>query len=348
MRHLIESTDITRQEFDSLYQSFIEISSRPRDYRDALLGRTMVSLFYEPSTRTRFSFEAAMLRLGGGVFGFSEPGSTSIAKGESLRDTAVMVSSYADTVVCRHHIPGAARAISLFSSCPVINAGDGAHCHPTQTLTDITTLKKLRGGIDDLTIGLCGDLKYGRTVHSLLRTLARYDNVKVFLISPAELRISEQLEKELEGKGLSMMQETDMDSVIGDLDVLYMTRVQKERFADPAEYEGLKGVYILTKEKLSRAKPHMLILHPLPRMDEISYEVDNDPRAVYFKQAEFGMWIRMALLLMTAKMPKIDPAYIGCENPRVCVNPECITAHERFLPPDSDSGLCAYCEHTIS
>lgn len=347
MRHLIDSTDLTPQEWYDLYARFEDILTHAGDYRDALQGRTMASLFYEPSTRTRFSFEAAMHRLGGGVFGFSDPNTTSAAKGETLRDTAIMVSGYADAVVCRHPREGAALALSLYASCPVINAGDGGHCHPTQTLTDIATLTHLRGRLDGMKIGVCGDLKHGRTVHSLLRALCRfYRNVQVYLISPPDLRLPSHLKKEMEKAGLRLYEVTNLEATIGILDVLYMTRIQKERFIDPLEYERLKGVYVLTASKLRAAKPDMLVLHPLPRVDEIHPDVDDDPRAVYFEQAKYGMFIRMALLLTASETPVATPSRRYETGARVCQNPVCITAGECYLPPLTNAGgLCLYCEH---
>ena len=345
MRHVIDSTDLTMAEWNGLYTLFEDILSHTGDYRDACCGRTIASLFYEPSTRTRFSFEAAMHRLGGGVFGFSDPSTTSAAKGETVKDTMIMVSGYADTIVCRHPREGFAAAAALYASCPVVNAGDGGHCHPTQTLTDLATITRLRGGIDGLKIGLCGDLKNGRTVHSLLHALCRFSGVQAYLISPRELAIPKYLRAKLEESGMKVFEVTGLEATIANLDVLYMTRIQKERFIDPLEYERLKGVYVLTRPKLKNAKKELLVLHPLPRVDEIRADVDDDPRAAYFTQAETGMYIRMALLLNTTRLERAYPPrnYPGGE--RTCGNPNCITAFESYLPPlTSPSGGCGYCE----
>jgi aspartate carbamoyltransferase catalytic subunit len=346
MRHLIDFPDLTMQEWHALYSRFEALLERPGDYRDALRGQTLASLFYEPSTRTRLSFEAAMLRLGGGVFGFSDPASSSIYKGESLKDTIKMVSGYADVIVLRHPREGSSLAASLFSQRPVVNAGDGGHCHPTQTLTDLATITRLRGHIDGLHIGICGDLKNGRTVHSLLTALRQYTGVSVALISAPELRLPEYARQACVEAGMDMTEEQDLQSVIGSLDVLYMTRIQRERFTDPNEYERLKDGYILTPELLSRANEDMLVMHPLPRFGEITDKVDKDPRAVYFEQAQLGMYIRMALLLEMCKMTSFTPAPLQKKEGFVCTNPNCITRFEGYLPPLTEKGgRCRYCQH---
>lgn len=346
MRHLIDSMDLSGEEWNALYRDFEDILEHTGDYRNALAGSSMASLFYEPSTRTRFSFESAMLRLGGGVFGFSDPGTSSVKKGETLADTITMVSGYSDVVVMRHPVPGSTLAATLYSSVPVINAGDGGHCHPTQTLTDLATITKLRGGIDGLRIGLCGDLRYGRTVHSLLAALTRFPGVQVYLISPRELTIPLYLRKKLIDSGLKLFDTSRLEATLGQLDALYMTRIQRERFIDPLEYERLKGVYVLTAPKLRAARKDLIILHPLPRVDEIRPDVDADPRAKYFEQARLGMFIRMALLLKTARQPRIEPDRPWNPDIRICKNPDCITAHETYLPPLADeNGICKYCEH---
>ncbi|MDR2803854.1 MAG: aspartate carbamoyltransferase, partial [Treponema sp.] len=265
--------------------------------RQSCRGRILAALFFEPSTRTRLSFEAAMLRLGGSTLGFAEPGSSSASKGESLADTVRVVSSYSDVIVMRNPKEGSALLASRYSPVPVINAGDGGHHHPTQTLTDLVTIKQLRGDFSSLTIGFCGDLKFGRTVHSLSASLSRYANVKMVFVSPAELRIPEYITHDILKKNNIEYSETDrLEKIIGGLDVLYMTRVQRERFLNEEEYIRLKDSYILTSRLMKRAKNDLIVLHPLPRVNEIAVEVDDDPRAAYFKQAEYGMYIRMALI----------------------------------------------------
>ncbi|NDL67412.1 aspartate carbamoyltransferase [Anaerotalea alkaliphila] len=294
-RHIIESTDLSLEELESLFQLAERIVEAPQRFSDRGRGKILATLFYEPSTRTRFSFEAAMLRLGGQVIGFSEPGSSSAAKGESIGDTIRTVGCYADAAVMRHPKEGAPRLASKFSSIPVINAGDGGHQHPTQTLTDLLTIRRLKGDISNKTIGLCGDLMFGRTVHSLVNALAQYDNLHFVFISPPELTIPPYILEEL---GSNTYEQTnDLEAVMGKLDILYMTRIQRERFFNEEEYLRLKGYYILDAEKMELAKEDMIVMHPLPRVDEIAPEVDRDPRAVYFQQAKFGMYIRMALIM---------------------------------------------------
>ena len=304
------------------------------------------SLFYEPSTRTNLSFSTAMMRLGGSVVGFSDPGSSSTTKGETLKDTINMVSSYADLIVMRNPREGAAKAASLYSSVPVINAGDGGHLHPTQTLTDMVTILRYRGSADDMKIGLCGDLKYGRTVHSLLHFLERYHNVQIYLISPDVLALPDYMVQFLKAHNMPFCQACSIEEVLPELDVLYMTRIQRERFSSAQEYENLEGNYQLTAEKMKRAKKDMLVLHPLPRVDEIAQDVDDDPRAVYFRQARFGMFGRMALLLTLSKLPFVRAGHqdIGAHGVR-CTNPKCITHSEAYLPLEGAAGTrCPYCD----
>jgi aspartate carbamoyltransferase catalytic subunit len=307
----------------------------------------MASLFFEPSTRTNFSFQSAMLRLGGGVFGFNDPNLTSVTKGESLKDSMIMISGYSDVIVCRHPHEGAAMAASLYSSCPVVNAGDGGHLHPTQTLTDLAAITSLRGTVEGLTVGLCGDLKNGRTVHSLIRALGLFGGVSLYLISPDELTVPEYLLRYMENSGLRHRHVRSLEPVIGELDVLYMTRIQRERFRDPKEYERHRGVYILNGEKLAGAKKDLIVLHPLPRVDEISPEVDSDPRAAYFLQARCGMYVRMALLLRLSLLPAEFSIPPHRPSARVCSNPNCVTAFESYLPPLSEDGRCGYCEQPV-
>ena len=295
MRHLIDFGDLPRQEWDSLYHRASEIIDAPEKFIDVCRGKVSSNLFYEPSTRTNFSFQTAMLRLGGSVFGFADPNSSSVSKGETLKDTIKIVSNYADVIVMRTPWEGAAKAASLYANVPVVNAGDGGHMHPTQTMADLTTITRLRGKVDDLSIGLCGDLKNGRTVHSLIKALAKFQNITFFLISPRELAVPDYVRTFMRENNMRFTEVTGLEAVMPQLDVLYMPRIQKERFVDPVEYERNKGIYVLTRRKLDRAKPDMLSLHPLPRVDEITVDVDDDPRAVYFQQARFGMYAHMAL-----------------------------------------------------
>ncbi len=294
-RHLIESNDFSLAEQEQIFELADKIIANQEAYLDACKGKLLATLFYEPSTRTRFSFEAAMLRLGGQVVGFSEPKSSSVSKGETITDTIRTIGCYADIAVMRHPKEGAPRLASKASNIPVINAGDGGHQHPTQTLTDLLTIRSLKKEIGHQIIGLCGDLKFGRTAHSLVKALSKYDNVKFIFISPPELTIPEYILEDLSENSYTMTD--NLDEVIGDLDTLYMTRIQKERFFNEEEYLRLKGYYILTEEKLDAAKEDMIIMHPLPRVDEICPDVDSDPRAVYFAQAKYGMYVRMALIL---------------------------------------------------
>lgn len=298
MRHLISPLDFSVEELDKLLNLANDIENNPDKYADACKRKKLATCFYEPSTRTRLSFEAAMLNLGGSVLGFAGADSSSAAKGESVSDTIRVISSYADICAIRHPKEGAALVAASKSNIPVINAGDGGHQHPTQTLTDLLTIRSLKGRLDNLTIGLCGDLKFGRTVHSLIHALVRYENVKFILISPEELRVPEYIREDvLKANNIEFQEVERLEDAIGNLDALYMTRVQKERFFNEEDYIRLKDFYVLNKEKLSLAKEDMLILHPLPRVNEIAVEVDDDPRAVYFKQAQYGVYVRMALIL---------------------------------------------------
>ena len=296
-RHYIEPLNFSVEEMEYLFGQAEKIEKHPKEYRDLCRGNILATLFFEPSTRTRLSFEAAMLRLGGSCLGFAEPGSSSVAKGECLADTVRTVACYADLIVMRNPKEGAALLASRCSDVPVINAGDGGHHHPTQTLTDLLTIRQLRGKIGNLNVGFCGDLKFGRTVHSLVEALARYENIKMVFISPKELTIPGFLKsRALEKNQIPYLETDSLDKVMGDLDVLYMTRVQRERFFNEEDYIRLKDSYILNTEKMDMAKKDMMVLHPLPRVNEIDLEVDSDPRAMYFKQAKYGMYIRMALL----------------------------------------------------
>lgn len=299
MRHFLNPLDFSIEELDTLMDLADDIRRHPDKYAHACAGKKLATLFYEPSTRTRLSHEAAMLNLGGSVLGFSSADSSSAAKGETVADTIRVVSCFADICAMRHPKEGAATVASMYSSIPIINAGDGGHQHPTQTATDLLTIRSLKGHLDHLTVGLCGDLKFGRTVHSLLHALCRYAGLKVVLISPEELKLPSYVKDEaLRAAGVPYVQTTDLSAVMPELDILYMTRVQQERFFNEEDYLRLRDRYILTPEKLKTAKPDMCILHPLPRVNEISVAVDEDPRACYFEQVENGKYMRMALILM--------------------------------------------------
>lgn len=298
MKHIISPTDLTVSELNELLTLAEEIIQEPKKYSDVCHGKKLATLFYEPSTRTRLSFEAAMLNLGGSVLGFSSADSSSAAKGESVADTIRVISSYADICAIRHPKEGAPLVASTYSSIPVINAGDGGHNHPTQTFTDLLTIKNLKGRLNNLTVGFCGDLKFGRTVHSLINALVRYENIKFVLVSPEELRVPAYIRGEvLDTKKIEYEETRNLEEAMPKLDILYMTRVQKERFFNEEDYIRLKDTYILDEKKMAGAKKDMLVLHPLPRVNEIATEVDNDPRAVYFKQAQFGVYVRMALIM---------------------------------------------------
>ncbi|MCI8853992.1 MAG: aspartate carbamoyltransferase [Lachnospiraceae bacterium] len=298
MRHLMSPLDFSVEELDRLLDLANDIEKYPEKYAHACAGKILATLFYEPSTRTRLSFESAMLRLGGQVLGFSNAASSSAAKGESVSDTIRMISCYADICAMRHNKEGAPMVASRVSGIPVINAGDGGHQHPTQTLTDLLTIRSLTGHLNHLTIGLCGDLKFGRTVHSLINALVRYDNISFVFISPEELRIPDYIREDvLDAKGVPYEEVERLEDVIGGLDILYMTRVQRERFFNEEDYVRLKDFYILDKKKMKLAGPQLLVLHPLPRVNEISVEVDSDPRAAYFRQVQYGVYVRMALIL---------------------------------------------------
>ncbi|MBE5784804.1 MAG: aspartate carbamoyltransferase [Clostridiales bacterium] len=297
-KSILEPMDMTVAELEEIFDLADEIIADPPRFAHACDGKLLATLFYEPSTRTRFSFEAAMLRLGGQVIGFSEPNSSSVAKGESISDTIRTIACYADVAVMRHPKEGAPRVAANSTDMPVINAGDGGHQHPTQTLTDLLTIRRRKGGFENLTVGLCGDLKFGRTVHSLIKALSRYAGIKFILISPEELRIPDYVRRGvIEANNIPYQEVRKMQDVLGELDVLYMTRVQRERFFNEEDYIRLKDFYILDKEKMQLANENMMVLHPLPRVNEIAVEVDDDPRALYFEQARNGMFVRMALIM---------------------------------------------------
>ena len=298
MRHMIDPLDFTKEEVDRLLALADDIAADPSRYREVCRYKKLATLFYEPSTRTRLSFEAAMLNLGGSVLGFSSADSSSASKGESIADTIRVISCYADICAMRHPKEGAPLRASMYSCIPVINAGDGGHQHPTQTLTDMMTIRRRLGRLENLTIGLCGDLKFGRTVHSLIKSLSRYTNIRFILISPEELRVPDYVIREvLEPKNIPFEEVSSLEDVMPQLDVLYMTRVQKERFFNEEDYIRLKDSYILTEDKMKLAKENMAVLHPLPRVNEITLPVDNDPRAAYFEQVQNGVYVRMALIM---------------------------------------------------
>ena len=356
MRSLIDIVDFSTDELQQLLDTACDISEHPEKYAEACKGKKLATLFYEPSTRTRLSFEAAMMELGGNVIGFSDAGSSSASKGESMSDTAKMISCYADIMTIRHPKEGAPYVASKAATIPVINAGDGGHCHPTQTLADLLTIYRELGRLDNLTLGVCGDLKYGRTVHSLLSAMGRYNNIKVVLISPQELALPNYIKYEILDKyGMEYRATESLEEALPELDVLYMTRIQRERFDDPFQYERLKDSYILDVEKMKLARPHMRVLHPLPRVNEISVKVDADPRAAYFRQALNGKFMRMALilkLLEEAKNPEepFDFAKYKIEG-LTCDNPRCITSTEQELEhlfkcvePAQGIYRCIYCE----
>lgn len=305
MRHLLNPLDFSVEEIGQLLDFASDIEHNLTKYSQACTGKKLATLFYEPSTRTRLSFESAMLRLGGGVLGFSSADSSSAAKGESVSDTIQTVSCFADICAMRHPKEGAPMVASTKSSIPVINAGDGGHQHPTQTLTDLMTIRSLKGRLDNLTVGLCGDLKFGRTVHSLIEALVRYTGIRFILISPPELRIPDYLREDvLDTKHIDYREVENLDDAMPELDILYMTRVQKERFFNEEDYIRMKDCYILDKKKMTLAKDNMFVLHPLPRVNEISVEIDDDPRSAYFKQVQYGVYIRMALIMTLLEVEK--------------------------------------------
>ena len=358
MRSLNSILELNVAELDELIATAKDIIAHPEAYWDKCAHKKLATLFFEPSTRTRLSFEAAMLELGGTVLGFSEASSSSASKGESVSDTARMVSCYADIIAMRHPKEGAPYVASRAATVPVINAGDGGHNHPTQTLADLLTISREMGRLDNLTIGVCGDLKYGRTVHSLIEAMSRYEGNKFVLISPEELKIPGHIRYNVfENKKIPYTVTTSLEEAMPSLDVLYMTRIQRERFEDPWEYERLKDSYVLDVEKMKLAKEKMCVLHPLPRVNEISVKVDDDPRAAYFRQALNGKYMRMALILKLLEEARENPEKeeaidtSALEYDRVCRNPKCISQTEQELPQlfrctdkAADIHRCVYCE----
>ena len=347
MKHLIDILDFSVEEINELCATANDIISNPDMYSESCKGKILGTLFFEPSTRTRLSFVSAMMSLGGNVLGFSDSGSSSVSKGETLSDTIRMVSAYTDIIAMRHPKEGAPIVASSVSGVPIINAGDGGHFHPTQTLTDLLTIQRRKGRFSNLTVGICGDLKYGRTVHSLIAAMTRYENIRFVLISPEELKLPDYVKEEfLARAGANYTEVSSLEEAIPSLDILYMTRIQQERFSDKAEYERLKDVYVLDAAKLKGAKSDLSIMHPLPRVNEISTDVDDDPRANYFEQAENGRYIRMALILKLLKERRDESVKSqALENPSlVCKNNHCISRTERGIKLLFKGEACAYCD----
>lgn len=351
--HLIDLNDYPVSWWNRILKLANEIIVNPKYFSHRCEGKIMGTLFYEPSTRTQMSFQSAMLRLGGTIIGFDNPATSSVSKGENLKDTTKIVSNYADILVMRHPSEGAPKAAALSSDCPIINAGDGGHLHPTQTLTDLLTLQQEKGTLENLTIGLCGDLMNGRTVHSLVKAISCYNGNKFVLISTPKLRLPSYIKGILNSSGCEYSEAESLEQVIGGLDVLYMTRIQKERFDSDDEYLKQKYVYILDKEKLKQAKSTLSILHPLPRVDEILVEVDDDPRAIYFKQAKYGMYVRMALILTILETEDKPPKLINGKTyyDVKCTNKRCITNSEYYLPKsfvgNGDTLECEFCDERV-
>ncbi|MBR6995897.1 MAG: aspartate carbamoyltransferase [Ruminococcus sp.] len=350
-QHLIDLNDYPVSWWKSVVELGEKIYHSPADYAHVCDGKIMATLFYEPSTRTQMSFQTAMIRLGGQIIGFDNPANSSVAKGETIKDTTKIVSNYADVLVIRHPVAGAAKAASLTSDCSVINAGDGGHLHPTQTLTDLLTLKIEKKTLSGLTIGMCGDLLNGRTVHSLCKALSMFENNKFVFISTSELGMPAYIKDIIKANGSSFTEVNTLEEAIGSLDVLYMTRIQQERFASEEEYLAQKNTYVLDKKKMLLAAKDMIVMHPLPRVDEITVEVDDDERAMYFKQAKYGMYVRMALIMTILKEKKPSETLKGKVFTGVrCSNPRCITNHEEYLPKSfrssGDETLleCEYCD----
>lgn len=350
---MIDLNDYTLEEWNSLLKLASDIRLNQRAYIHRCEGRIMATLFYEPSTRTQMSFQAAMLRLGGQIIGFDNPVNSSVSKGETLMDTIRIVSGYSDVIVMRHPLEGSVKAASLYSRCPIVNAGDGGHLHPTQTLTDIFTLYNIKQRLGGMDIGVCGDLKYGRTVHSLIKAMTRFPGNRFYLISTPELTVPDYIKQIITRSGSECTEASSIESCIGDLDVLYMTRIQRERFASSKEYERQKGVFVLDRDKLKKAKHDLAILHPLPRVDEIEFDVDGDSRALYFKQAEFGMFARMALILKIIEDDLLEPKNDNSVPSQAhCMNERCITQQETYLPnlahvDAAGRKCCLYCDEEL-
>ena len=351
--HLVDLDSFSVSQWNEIIKLAHDIKENPHIYVGSCHGKIMGTLFYEPSTRTQMSFQSAMLRLGGGIIGFDNPSTSSVSKGENLKDTTKIVSGYSDIMVIRHYQEGAAKAAALTADCPVINAGDGGHLHPTQTLTDLLTLKEEKKRLDNLTVGLCGDLKNGRTVHSLIKALSCYKNNKFVLVSTDELKLPQYIKDVINASGKEYVEVESLEEAMPQLDVLYMTRIQRERFASPEEYDAQKHVFCLDSEKMKLGKKDLVVLHPLPRVDEIAVEVDDDPRAMYFKQANYGMYVRMALILQVLNYDvRTAPLLTGVvRNDVTCTNPKCICQTEKYLPHSfrkvGDILECEYCDERI-
>ena len=353
IHHMLDYNDLSKEDWQVMLELANDIIQSPERYAAACRGKVMATLFYEPSTRTQLSFQTAMLRLGGTVIGFSDPKSSSVSKGETLRDTVKIISNYADIAVIRNPLEGAAYAASLYAPIPVINAGDGGHLHPTQTMADMLTIAREKGRYEGLSIGLCGDLMNGRTVHSLIKAFSRYHGNTFYLISTEALGLPDYVMEILRASDNRVVLSPTLEGCIAELDILYMTRIQRERFASLEEYQAQAGIYVLTAEKMKLAKPDLIIMHPLPKVDEIDYEVDDDPRAKYFEQAANGLYIRMALILLlcennpTKRRPDVYP--IAGEP--FCTNPHCISNYEKYLPRMtkivSGECRCSYCDGAV-
>jgi aspartate carbamoyltransferase catalytic subunit len=358
MKHLIDPTDLTKQETDEIISLAENIISDRSRYAEVMKHKKLATLFYEPSTRTRLSFTSAMMELGGNVLGFSDAKNSSVSKGETVSDTVRVVGCFADVIAMRHPIEGAPYEASQFSKVPIINAGDGSHSHPTQTLTDLLTIKRELGHIDGITIGFCGDLRFGRTVHSLIKALTRYSGIKIVLIAPDELRLPDYIKQDVcDSRHMDCREVSTIDEVIGELDVLYMTRVQKERFLDEDEFDRVKDSFVLDAKRMSMAKEKMAVLHPLPRVNEILPEVDSDPRAAYFRQVENGKFVRMALICKLLEW-KDDPAHgmpakdeVFTDETLRCGNKKCICNNEKVRPlfhrGEGGTIRCRYCDSKI-
>ena len=350
--HLIDLDDLSKAQWEQIVELAIRISKSPEKYTEHCKNKIMATLFFEPSTRTQNSFQTAMLRLGGSIIGFDNPQNSSVSKGETLADTIRIMSSYADIIAMRHPVEGAALAGAQYSSCPLINAGDGGHLHPTQTLTDLVTLANELGDLNHITIGFCGDLKNGRTVHSLIKALSYYEKTHFVLISADELTLPQRFKNVITASGCTYEEIYSLEKAIGSLDVLYMTRIQRERFSSEALYQSQKDVYVLDTEKLKLARPDLKILHPLPRVDEITTDVDHDPRALYFKQAKYGVYARMALIITLLESASKEEILKGdADKDRRCPNPHCITNIETYLSPsflsDGQATFCEYCDTPV-
>jgi aspartate carbamoyltransferase catalytic subunit len=354
MQHLIDFNDMPMSDWETILEMALEISKNPADYADACKGKILATLFFESSTRTYFSFQTAMLRLGGSVIGFTNAANSSLVKGETLTDTIKIISSYSDIIAIRHSLEGSARAASMYSRCPIINAGDGGHLHPTQTMTDLFTIKKTKGTLEGLDIGICGDLKYGRTVHSLIKAMTLFPGNRFHLVSAKGLELPDYVSRAARFAGMELITHNKIEDCIGELDVLYMTRIQKERFTPTDRQKFDPYGYVLDAKKMTLARPDMIVMHPMPKVNEIAKEVDEDPRAMYFEQALNGMYIRMALIKHLLSQVYAMPVGIPAANDNMrCFNAKCVTNTERYLPTmvkEIDEGgvkktLCSYCDY---